>query len=201
MIGLYQHPPTILHRVSAGYKLIALAVLSIVCMRIGNVAILAACLGALLAVYAGFGKPFVRRLAILRPLWPTMLAIFVAQIIVADWQSATASILRLLVMVLLADLVTMSTRMQAMMDALAPLLRPLRMFGVSSERISFCVAYVIRLVPLLLEQWQLYADAWRARTGNRPGWRLIAPLFANILRMAGRHAEALDARGFGASRQ
>ena len=70
----------------------------------------------------------------------------------------------------------------SMMDAIAHLLRPLRIFGVSSQRISFCVAYVIRLVPLLLEHWQQYAEAWRARAGKRPGLRMIAPFFASIYR-------------------
>lgn len=201
MIGLYHHPATFLHAMPAGWKLIALAVLSVVCLRIESSLVLAGSVVALLTTYAGFGRPVLRRLTLLWPLWPAMLAIFLAQIISADLPSALASVLRLLVMVLLADLVTMSTTMQTMMDAIAPLFRPLRRFGISSKRVAFCLAYVIRLVPLLLDQWRQHSEAWRARTGKRPGWRTIAPFLAGILRMTDRQAEALDARGFGFRQQ
>lgn len=197
MIALYHHPPTVLHRLPAGAKLIALAILSIVCLRIENAVILLGAFVGLLLLYASFGYGFAKRLAMLRPLWPAMLAIFIAQLLTADANSAATATSRLVVMVLLADLVTMSTPMQAMMDAVAPLFAPLRVAGFATNRIAFSVAYMIRLVPLLLECWQQHGDAWRARTGRRPGWRMIAPFFSSVLRMAERNAEALDARGFG----
>ncbi len=197
MIALYHHPPTVLHRVPAGYKLSALAVLAILLTRVQHEIALAAVLCGLVALYAFFGRSCFKRLAMLRPLWPAMLAIFIAQTLTADVNAGAVSVVRLVIMVLLADLVTMSTQMQAMMDALDPILAPLRRFGVSTNRIAFCTAYVIRLVPLLLDQWRQHSDAWHARTGKRPGWRLAAPFFATVMRSAERNAEALDARGFG----
>jgi len=201
VIALYHHPPTLLHRVPAGYKLSALAVLAILLMRVQHEIALVSMLFGIVVLYACFGRSYFRRLAMLRPLWPAMLAIFLAQALTTDVHVGAASVLRLVIMVLLADLVTMSTQMQAMMDALDPILAPLRRFGVSTNRIAFCTAYVIRLVPLLLDQWRQHSDAWHARTGTRPGWRLAAPFFATVMRSAERNAEALDARGFGVNQR
>lgn len=196
MIGLYHYPPTFLHRWPAGLKLLALATLSIVCIIIPSVTPLALGLGAVITLYTTFGHAFIKRLAMLRPLWPVIAAIFISMVMTTGVESAIAAVLRLLLMILLADLVTMSTPTQDMMDAIAPVFAPLRFAGLAPQRLSFAVAYTIRLAPLLLEVWQRHADAWRARTGRRPNWRIMAPYLANVLRQTSKNAEALDARGF-----
>jgi biotin transport system permease protein len=55
-------------------------------------------------------------------------------------------------------------------------------------------------VPVLLANWQARAEAWRARTGRRVSIRLVAPFVAETLRLADQVGEALDARGFDATR-
>ena len=75
-------------------------------------------------------------------------------------------------MVCLADVFTMTTTLQALMDALAPLLRPLRLLGLRPKKLTLAVALVVRFVPVLLERWRAREEAWRARTGRR---RVAAP--------------------------
>src|SRR3546814_7577719 len=91
--------------------------------------------------------------------------------------------MRLVLMVLLANLVTMTTTMQALMDAVAPLLRPLRVFGLNPKKLTLAVALVVRFVPVLLASWDARAEAWRARTGRRPSIRLLVPFMAVTLRL------------------
>ncbi len=197
MNGLYHYPPTWLHKLPAAIKLIVLAVLSVLIMRIEAAAYLFAALTFIALFYFSFGLAAARRIWFLKPLWPIMLMIFLAQFYATGLEAACASIARLVLMVLLADLVTMSTPMQGMMDAISLALSPLRVTGLDSRRLSFCVALAIRFVPVLLETWHRQCESWRARTGRRPHWKLIAPFLGNVLRIADRTAESLDARGFG----
>ena len=111
-----------------------------------------------------------------------------------------AAVVRLLMMILLADLVSMTTTMQAMMDALMPVLRVLRPLGVNPRKVSLAVSLAIRFVPVLSANWEARSEAWRARTGRRPSLRLIGPFITETLRMADQVAEALDARGFARTR-
>jgi biotin transport system permease protein len=177
MNGLYHYPPSWLHKISAGIKLLALALLSIAVMVTSHIAYLAIGFTGVCIIYVAI--------------------IFLGQFWISGIDAALASTIRLTLMILLADLVTMSTPMQAMMDVFSRLLTPARLAGFNTDRISFCIALMIRFVPLLLELWRQQSEAWRARTGKRAGWRLIAPFLANVMRMADRMAESLDARGFG----
>lgn len=197
MTGLYHYPPLWLHRIPAGWKLMALAALSIGITQTSHTITLGAALSGALAIYLT-GR-LGRRLRMFLPLAPILLVIFLTQLYVGDVSSATAAVLRIAIMILLADLVTMSTSTQDMMDALAPLLSPFHLIGLRRETIAFAVAFTIRLVPLLLSLWLQQSEAYRARTGRRGSWRLVAPYLANVMRISDRLAESLDARGFGAS--
>lgn len=201
MIAGYLSGRSLLHRLPAGAKLIALAVLSVLIVPLDSPVLLAMALAAVLIVYSTFGRPGLRRLAQWRSLAPLLVVIFALQVWAASVEVALASVLRIAVMVLLADLVTLSTRLQDMMDALALPMRPLKRFGLDPERIALAVALVLRFVPVLLDTWRGREEAWRARSPRRPGLPLIGAFFSGALAMSDQVAEALDARGFGAPRR
>lgn len=197
MISGYLARDSVLHRLPAGAKLGGLAVLTLLLVPVTSPLVLIGALVVVLCVYLALGRDAVRRLAFLRTLLPLFLIIGVVHALANDWWSATGAVVRIVLMILLADLVTMTTTMQAMMDALAPVMRPLRVFGLDPRRLSLAVALVLRFVPVLLEAWRARGEAWRARTGRRVSFRLVAPFLAEALRMADQVAESLDARGFG----
>lgn len=197
MISGYLARDSLLHRLPAGLKLAGLAVLTLALVPVTSPIVLGGALAAVIGVYGALGRDAVRRLAFLRSLMPLFLIIGFVHGLANDWWSAAGAVIRIVLMILLADLVTMTTTMQAMMDALAPVLRPLRVFGLDPRRLALAVALVLRFVPVLLEAWRARGEAWRARTGRRPSLRLVAPFLAEALRMADQVAESLDARGFG----
>lgn len=198
MIAGYLSGTSPLHRLPAGVKLAALAVLAVLLVPVSDPVVLAMALAAVLLVYAGFGRPGLKRIAQWRSLLPLLAVIFLLQAFAASLDVAAASVLRIAVMVLLADLVTLSTRLQDMMDALAVPMRPLARFGLDPEKLSLAVALVLRFVPVLLDTWRGREEAWRARSPRRPGLPLVGAFFAGALANADQVAEALDARGFGA---
>ncbi len=200
MIGSYLYPPTWLHRVPAIVKLLLLLVSASFFLAVARWDLIVIAIVVALAAFASLGRRAIARLRNFSPLLPLLLFIYIAQWYVAGREAAAVSIGQLLLMVLLADLVTMTTTMQAMLEVLEPLFAPLARFGLSSRKIALAVALVVRFVPVLFELWARRSEAWRARTSRRPPLKLIGLFVADTLRMADNVAEALDARGFAAGR-
>lgn len=194
MIGLYHSPPIWLHKWPAGLKLGLLAGATWTLFFLTGWHVILACLALTLTIYFLAGPQVAKRLRLLKPLAPFLLIIALLQYFTNGWDAAIVSIGRLLTMILLADLVTMSTPMQAMLDVFNFILRPLALLGVRVESIALAIALVIRFVPLVLENWRRHEESWRARSPRRPGWRLLRPFLADTLRLADHAAEALDAR-------
>lgn len=189
-------PKTWLHRVSPGFKLAGLALFSLLLLPVDDWRILAGVLAMVLAIYAGFGRAGFARLALLRPLIPLLVIIGGVQALSSGWHAGAVVSLRLLAMLLLADLVSMTTTMSALMDVLAPVFNLLRPLGVNPRKMALAVALVLRFVPVLLTRWRAREEAWKARTHRRVPVRLVAVFLADILQLADRVAESLDARGF-----
>ncbi len=198
MIAGYIDRDSLLHRLPAGVKLGALAVLSVLLLPVNDPAVLGGLVVALLLVYAGFGRVGLARLQRWAAILPLLAFIAVLQVWASGWAAALASVLRILAMVLLADLVTLSTRLQDMIDVFSRLLAPLGRLGLDVKRLALAVALVLRFVPVLFASWEGRAEAWRARSPRRPGLALVGAFFAGALRSADQVAEALDARGFAA---
>lgn len=192
-------PTSWLHRVPAGFKLAGLALFSLLLLPVDDWRILAGTLAMVLAIYAGFGRAGLARLGLLRPLIPLLVIVGGVQALSSGWHAGAVVGLRLLTMLLLADLVSMTTTMTALMDVLAPLFNLLRPLGVNPRKMALAVALVLRFVPVLLTRWRAREEAWKARTNRRVPLRLVAVFLADILQLADRVAESLDARGFDAA--
>jgi len=189
-------PKTWLHRVPAGFKLAGLALFSLLLLPVDDWRILAGVLAVVLVIYAGFGRAGLARLALLRPLIPLLVIVGCVQAFSSGWHAGVVISLRLLTMLLLADLVSMTTTMSALMDVLAPVFNLLRPLGINPRKMALAVALVLRFVPVLLTRWRAREEAWKARTHRRVPVRLVAVFLADILQLADRVAESLDARGF-----
>lgn len=198
MITAYLTRRTWLHAVPAGVKLALVAGFNIVLLPVQDGRVFVACLALTALVYASLGPAAFRRLAVLKSLLPVLAVIGFVHGLSGTWQDGLTAIARVFLMVMIADLVAMTTTMQALMDALAPLFSPLRLLGLSPKKLTLSVALVVRFVPVLLSNWQAREEAWRMRSGRRASVRLVAPFLAETLRMADHVGEALDARGFDA---
>ncbi|MCK0198696.1 energy-coupling factor transporter transmembrane protein EcfT [Ancylobacter sp. 6x-1] len=195
MISLYLAQRTWAHRLPAWLKLGALAILSLLVTPLDSLPVMMALLLAALVLYAALGREAVRQIALLRPLLPLLVILFAFHLWSGDARLGAVSVLRILGIVMIANAVTMTTRMDEMMDAIEPLLRPLALFGVAPRAVALMVAMMIRFVPLIFALWEALNEAYRARTGRRGGWRLLAPFCIQTLRLSNHVAEALAARG------
>ena len=101
----------------------------------------------------------------------------------------------MLIAVALANLVTMTTPLNDMIDVLMRLLRPLNWIGISTKPVALTIALFIRFIPTLIERGITMHAALRARSTGKSGWRIIVPLTLSVLNDAEHVANALRARG------
>jgi biotin transport system permease protein len=194
MVSLYISQSTWLHHWPAGAKLFALAACSMLVLPVGDWRVLFAGCAVASLVYTSLGSSGVRRWLALKTLLPLIIGLGIFQALVMTWQDGLLSVFRILFMVMLADLVTATTPMQAMMRAVMPVLRPLSVIGLKPDRLALAVALVIRFVPVLFAQWQAQSDAWRTRSNRSPRIKLFAPFITEALKRTDQIAESIAAR-------
>ena len=196
MISLASPVRTPFHAIPAGPKLGLLCAFTIVVFSVDGAALGAGLALLVLALYAAGGVGFIRvGLRRLLVLWP-----FIA--VIAVWHAATGELPRGLALcaklaaaVGLANLVTMTTRLDDMVSVFCRLARPLRRLGLDDRSLGLAIALVIRFVPVLVAKGFEIAEAWRSRSTRRPGWRIVAPLAVAAVDDAEHVAEAIRARG------
>ena len=195
MIGLYRPGTSLLHRLPPWTKLLGLAVGTsvLVAVRTPGAVAVAAVLVALLVALARVPASVAAA-----QVWP--LRWFVVLLVpfqwwAGGWRAAVVVVGTMLVAVSAAALVTLTTRVGDLLDALTAALRPLRRVGLDPDRVGLVLALTIRTVPLLLAAVGEVRDARRARGLERSPRALVVPLVIRSLRHATALGEALTARG------
>jgi biotin transport system permease protein len=204
MFTLFISQPTWLHARPAGQKLMALAVTSVGLLPISELPMASAALFCVLALYASLGGVGLRRLAQSFKALAWLVAFIAgAQVLIASihgslsnplLSNVAVTMMKLVTLILLAELVTITTPLQALLAAIEPLLRPLKLLGLSSDRLALGIGLLIRLASLQRSTWLQLKQAYRVRGVQRPGLRLITPSLRAGLRQADAMARALNAR-------
>ncbi|MFV0334040.1 MAG: energy-coupling factor transporter transmembrane component T family protein [Tropicimonas sp.] len=195
MLALVSPVDTPYHRLPAGVKFGALSLTTVALFMVEGMGAQLAALAGAAALYLVVGAAFLREgLRMLRPLWPFLLLVGLWHLMVGEARQGVVVCLRLLTAVSLANLVTMTTRLDDAIDLVMRLLRPFRRFGLRTGQIAFAIALVIRFVPVMMMNARRLIDAWRARSARRPGWQVIAPIFLVALDDATHVADAIRAR-------
>ena len=196
MISLTSPVRTRAHDWPAGAKLLALAMATVGLFVTGSVWGQLGWLLAALVLYALPGWRFLRHgLRRLWGLWPFVLVLLAWHLLTGDFAGGVVIVLRMSTAVALANLVTMTTRLEDMQALVLWLLRPLRRVGVRGGAIALAMAMVVRFIPVLTGKGRKLAEAWRARSPRRAGWRIVMPLVVLAVDDAEHVADALRARG------
>lgn len=196
MLTLTSPIETRLHRVSARVKLALLGVFTAVLFYLRSPELLGAALIFVAGVYLAVGgMPFLRQgVRLLRPLWPFVVLIGVWHIWSAERSIGAAIALRFLSAVAAANLVTMTTRLDAMIAAFEWALKPLKSV-LPVHRLTLSVALVIRFIPVLSLRITQIDEALRARSPRPARWRVVMPAILAALDDAEQVSQALRARG------
>lgn len=196
MIGLYQHRDTFIHHLPAGLKMGVLLLASTLLFFVSSVAVLTLCLLLVILLYR-IAKIRVRELwNQIYPVAWVLIFVFLGQLVFNHWSTAFEVVVRLFALVLLAALVTLTTRTSDMMDTIVYALRPLALLGFNPEKISLMLMLTVRYIPLLFQHYTDLRDAQRARGIDPGSLSLIVPLLIRALRLTDQLAEAIDARAY-----
>ena len=194
-LGLYVPGSSPVHRLPAGVKLLGLVAGGVATLLLDHPWQVVVALGVVLAAFtvAGLGLRTAGRQ--LRPLVWLGACTAVFHGLVNGWDRAAVVVGGLTALVLLAGLVTSTTRTTALVDAVVGLCRPLRGLRVDPERVGLVVALGIRCVPVVIGLAAQVRDAQRARGLGASPRAFAVPLVVRSLRHADSLGEALAARG------
>lgn len=196
MLALTLQTPTWLHRVPAWAKLLLLAVLTVLLLPVTDPRVTGVFLAIVALLYASLGRTALRQgLRLFRPILLILAVIFLWHVALGEPRAGVVICARILALVALANLVTMTTRLDDLIAVLTWLLSPLRRIGFSPASFSLAVALTIRCIPVLLMNAEALRRAWRARSARRPGVQTLFPLALVTLDDAEHLSDALRARG------
>ena len=198
LTGTYVGGDSCLHRAPPGLKVAVLAVLMVLLVALGGPAMTGAAALLVAGWYALARIP--ARIAVAQ-LWPLrwfMLMLIAFQLWSAGWVSAVVVSANLAVAVAAASLVTLTTRVEDMRDAVTRALVRLRRVGfrgVDPERAGLLIALTIRSIPVIVALSETARQARVARGLERSVRAFVTPLVVRTVRHADRVGEALMARG------
>ncbi|HHY64699.1 MAG TPA: energy-coupling factor transporter transmembrane protein EcfT [Clostridiaceae bacterium] len=118
--------------------------------------------------------------------------------------SAVKLFLRLVMLVITASLMTLTTTPMTMTDGIERLLRPLGKIGVPSHEIAMMMSIALRFIPTLMEETERIMKAQASRgadfdTGSifsriKSFIPVLVPLFVSAFKRADELAEAMESR-------
>jgi biotin transport system permease protein len=194
MGSLYSDIPTWLHRVPAGVKLLALALLGIGLFAMQQWQILLAVTVACVLVFVSLG-------AAVQATRPWVIGVLFASGLVAGfhvWMAqpvlAAVTVMRLVSATLMGIALTLTTRYSDLLHVLTWLLSPLRKIGVRTDPLALQLALMLRFIEHFFVVWRRLDDAYRLRTGQSGGFKILAPLTIQMLLTTRRVADALTIR-------
>jgi biotin transport system permease protein len=196
MLGLYIDRDSALHALAPGVKMLALALSALALIAVEDWRVLTAVLAAVFGLFAVARLPAREVAAQLRPVLFLALFFFAVHALLVSWQSGLVTVLRFTILVSLAVVITLTTRVSDMVDALGSALRPLRFIGVNPAKISLMISLAIRFVPLLVDLVREIRAAQQARGLERSVTAVAVPLIVKTLRMASVLTDAIEARGY-----
>lgn len=196
MLSLTSPIRTPFHRIPAGPKLLALLLVAGVTMALADPVPLAGMLLAVAVLFCAGGTRFAQAgLRVMRPILPLVVVLMAWHLWLDAPESGLVMILRMLVAMAAANLVTMTTRLDQMIAVVQRVAAPLRHVGLSPAALALAIALMIRFIPVMADRVARIGDAWRARSRRRPGWRIVMPTALAALDDAEQVSEALRARG------
>lgn len=194
MGSLYSEQHTWLHALSAGWKLLALALLGTALFWLKQPLLLLLACAASTVLLWSLGQALTLARKALQSMTVAALLVLAFHVILGQPLVGVGSAARLLTMTSLGVALTLTTRHTDLLQVLEKLLQPFQPLGLRPDRLALQVALMLRFTEHFFVQWQKLDDAYRVRTGRAGGWRLLAPLTIHMLESARRVSDTLQLR-------
>jgi biotin transport system permease protein len=194
MQSLYSDTPTWLHRVPAWSKLLCVALLSGGIFLTDQLQSLGVATVVCVAIFVSLGQATARVKPMLVGIALASVLLAVFHLYQAQIALAAITVMRLVSAVLLGLALTLTTRHTDLLHVFEQMLSPLRRLGVNTDQFALQISLMLRFTEHFFVQWRRLNDAYRLRTGESGGFKILAPLTIQMLLAARRVADALDLR-------
>lgn len=194
-LGLYVPGSSWIHRLGAGWKLLALAAASILITWSQLPVVAVGALACAVAALAIARVPLRATVRTMLPVIVVVLALGLYQWWSRGWQAALVASASLLAVVVLAAVVTATTRSDDLLAAMTRAASPLRHVGLRPQTFALAVSLVLRTIPALIDLGWDVRDAARARGLGRSPRAMLVPFVLRTVARAHTTADALAARG------
>lgn len=195
LIGMHRPGDSLLHRLPVGAKILALGAFSLCIVLVRDERASFVFLAVALVAAA------VARVR-LRHLWRAARVVLLFAVFVAAFQwwwygaaKAVETLVDLVALALAAVVVSTTTAVNAMLDALVRWLRPFRRLGVDPERVALTFSLAIGALPGTVALALETRDAARARGLGRHPRAYLTPFVVRVVARALETGDALHARG------
>ncbi|HET7415327.1 MAG TPA: energy-coupling factor transporter transmembrane component T [Arthrobacter sp.] len=197
LLGSYMPGNSPVHRAPLWLKFTVVVLASAVVLGFQQLPVTVVVLLVVIAVsrLAGLGLPVVLRPVL--TMAPVLLVLGAYQWWLHNAVVGAVVVLNILVCVLAARLIPLTTPGQRLLDGMVSAARPFRFLGADPERFGLTLSLMIRSIPYLLGSVSDVRDAARARGLERSPRALLVPVVINAVAYANRTGEALAARGLG----
>lgn len=192
---MYSPGSTWIYRVPAGAKLIALVIAGATAAFLRAPWQVGVAIVLTLLLYVSAGIPLRRAWRQARPLMWALGFLAIFHVLTDGWTRAVMVVGIIVVLVLLAGLVTLTTRTSDIVEAIVAACRPFERLGVDAEKVGLLLALGIRSVPVIVGLAEEVREAQRARGLNASARAFAVPLLVRSLRHADTLGDALIARG------
>lgn len=195
LVGTFVPGHSLLHRLPVGAKLLGLAVISIAIVAVRSMPAALVFLGVALSL-AAIAR--VRLGALTRALRTVlvMALVFAAfQWWITGPEKAVETVVDLVTLALVAVVVSTTTAVNAMLDAIVRWLTPLRRVGVDPDRVALTFTLAIQALPGTLALALETRDAARARGLSKHPRAYLTPFVIRVVARAEETGDALRARG------
>lgn len=192
----YIDKPSCIHRLSAGWKLFLLIGISTGIFFISEWYWM--CLAFVLTILC---YPLAQ--LSLTVLWQQMKMglwfaafLFIIQYIFNSWQLGVLISVRLLALLLLASLLTLTTPMSALLDTLNKSLQWLKYVHINPKKVSLAISLTLRFIPVIQQITEEVREAQQVRGLERSIIAIAIPVIIRTLKSADDIADAITCRGF-----
>ena len=131
-----------------------------------------------------------------RPLVWIYALFFAVQWSFSGLELAAYVVLRLATLILLASLVTLTTRSSDMIDTMTSALRFLKPFGVNPAKVGLAISLALRFIPVLAQITQEVREAQKARGLEKSVIAVAMPVAIRTIKMADDISVAIESRGY-----
>ena len=196
MLDLYSPGTSPIHRMAPGTKIFAMMLGGTGLFVFDSLPIACATFACVLALYPVAGLTAKQAWAQIRPLLWIFAIFFALQWWLSGLSTAAFVVIRLAALILLASLVTLTTRASDMIDTITRALGFLRPLGVNPAKIGLAISLALRFIPVLSQITREVREAQKTRGLERSVIATAMPMAIRTIKMADDISDAIESRGY-----